>query len=144
MNSLKGKQNLMFLHRNHPWEWALTMVQRDSIWTFTKTVLSVGKKVGRSRITSNSLPNICSRWIKCSFYRKYHTSKYLMYVDLFITLCYLNPNHKSPKMPQCFVIIFIQFCSMSNIQHEETNLETRRSFKRKDFINGKDIKERQH
>lgn len=35
----------MFLHRNHLREWALTMVQRDSISTFTKTVISVGKSL---------------------------------------------------------------------------------------------------
>lgn len=42
-NSSKGKHKLMLLHRDQSWDWASTMVQRDSVSTFTKTVISVGK-----------------------------------------------------------------------------------------------------
>lgn len=42
-NSSKGKHKLMLLHRGQSWDWASTMVQRDSVSTFTKTVISVGK-----------------------------------------------------------------------------------------------------
>lgn len=58
-NSSKGKHKLMLLHRDQSWDWASTMVQRGSVSTFTKTVISVGK-AWRSRAKRHSLPNICS------------------------------------------------------------------------------------
>lgn len=133
----------MFLHRNHLREWALTMVQRDSISTFTKTVISVGKSLEiKSKIKFSA---------KHLFFGESNTLALnitlINNINIHIDLCYYKTKLLVTKdVWFCYLIQqeTLSFVLMTNVQHEETNLGTRRSFRKEGFNNGNDKKERQH